>query len=268
MTYRIRNWAKFQHFKDRNPPWVKLYKDILDDPDWHELDPLAAKVLVMLWLIASEDDTKQGALPEIKKLAFRLRISEKNLCITLSQLKNWLIQDDIAVISPRYHADAPERAGEETETETETEGETEPAAKIAADGKPFPSRPAKFDPNKINLPETIDAGVWELWISYRRQRRLSCARMCVEQQLANLSAWADDGYDPGEIIRASIANGWQGLFEPKTKPAQKPLAGKSKARLNHLGVVEELQSFGGINSWASTGYTSIAEYEAAQKESA
>ena len=79
---------------------------------------------------------------------------------------------------------------------------------------------------------------------------------------------ADDGYDPGEIIRASIANGWQGLFEPKTKPAQKPLAGKSKARLNHLGVVEELQSFGGINSWASTGYTSIAEYEAAQKESA
>ena len=131
-----------------------------------------------------------------------------------------------------------------------------------------PAKPLRFDPTRLELPEKIDSGSWLLWIEYRRQRRLSCARMCVEQQLANLSAWADAGYDPGEIIRASIANGWQGLFEPKTKPAQKPLNGKSKARLNHLGVVEELQSFGGINSWASTGYTSIAEYEAAQKEAA
>ena len=95
MIYRVRNWEKFQHFKDRNPPWVKLYRDILDDPDWHELEPAAAKILVMLWLIASEDADKQGTLPETKKLAFRLRISEKNLCIALSQLKNWLIQDDI-----------------------------------------------------------------------------------------------------------------------------------------------------------------------------
>ena len=72
---KIKNWHKFQHFKDRKPPWVKLYRDLLDDIDWHELDSKAAKVLVMLWLIASEED---GQIPEIKRLAFRLRISEKD----------------------------------------------------------------------------------------------------------------------------------------------------------------------------------------------
>ena len=28
---RIKNWNRFQHFKDRKPPWIKLYRDILDD---------------------------------------------------------------------------------------------------------------------------------------------------------------------------------------------------------------------------------------------
>jgi hypothetical protein len=31
VTIRIKNWAQFQHFKDRKPPWVKLYRDLLDD---------------------------------------------------------------------------------------------------------------------------------------------------------------------------------------------------------------------------------------------
>lgn len=121
---RIKNFSKFQHFKDRTPPWVKLYRDILDDPDWHELDPAAAKVLVMLWLIASEDETKQGLLPSVKKLAFRLRVSEKQLEQSLTKLSHWLIHDDIGLISERYQSDAPE-----TERETEEETETDSADK-------------------------------------------------------------------------------------------------------------------------------------------
>jgi hypothetical protein len=119
MVYRIKGWSKFQHFKDRRPPWVKLYRDILEDPDWHELDGDAAKALVALWLIASEDDEQEGKLPELRKLAFRLRISESKTIQTLTKLKHWLIHDDIDLISARYQDDAPE-----TETETETEGET------------------------------------------------------------------------------------------------------------------------------------------------
>lgn len=121
MQFKIKNWEKFQHFKDRTPPWIKLYRNLLDDPDWHELDPYAAKILVMLWLVASESNQADGVLPHTKKLAFRLRISEKNLCNVLSQLSNWLIQLDNSMVSDCYQTDAPERAREETETETETD---------------------------------------------------------------------------------------------------------------------------------------------------
>ena len=112
---QIRNWKKFQHFKDRKPPWVKLYRDILDDLDWHELDATASKVLIMCWLIASEDD---GRLPSVKTLAFRLRMSEKQTNDCLNKLSHWLEQDNISVISDRYQSDS-------LETERETEKETE-----------------------------------------------------------------------------------------------------------------------------------------------
>ena len=109
MTWRIKNWAKFQHFKDRRPPWVKLYRDILEDLEWFELEPRAAKALVMLWLIASEND---GNLPEAKTLAFRLRTNERSILETLESLSHWLEQVGDTPISPRYQSDAPE-----TETE-------------------------------------------------------------------------------------------------------------------------------------------------------
>lgn len=112
MTYRIKNWKKFQHFKDRRPPWIKLYRDILDDLEWHNLSGDTAKALVMLWLIASEKD---GILPDIKQLAFRFRTTEKKINDTLSMLSHWLICDDISTISPRYQSDAPEKRREETE---------------------------------------------------------------------------------------------------------------------------------------------------------
>lgn len=109
---RIKGWNKFQHFRDRTPPWVKLYRDLLDDPDWHDLDGDSAKTLIMLWLIASEDETHIGTLPDIRKLAFRLRIDKKKLEHQIAKLSHWLIQDDITMISGRYQVDAPEGEGE------------------------------------------------------------------------------------------------------------------------------------------------------------
>lgn len=105
---RIKNWEEFQHFKDRTPPWIKLYRYLLDDPEWHELSGEDAKTLVMLWLIASEDKAMEGNLPSLKTLAFRLRTSEDKLKQSLAKLSQWLIHDDISVISICHQADAPE----------------------------------------------------------------------------------------------------------------------------------------------------------------
>lgn len=118
MRYAVKNWKKFQHFKDRRPPWIKLYRDLLDDREWFKLDPSAAKLLVMLWLIASDNE---GLLPELDDMVFRLRTTETELESNLSKLSHWLEQVDITSditcdinpISARYQDDAPEERREE-----------------------------------------------------------------------------------------------------------------------------------------------------------
>ena len=88
------------------------------------MDARSAKVLVMVWLIASESD---GCLPDTKKLAFRLRMSEKDTEASLFKLSHWLEQDDISVISDGHQDDALETEREkEKEKEKETELSVEP----------------------------------------------------------------------------------------------------------------------------------------------
>lgn len=73
-----KNWHSFQHYKDRDPTWIKLHKKLLDDYEFQRL-PIASKALApMLWLLASEQKNGEfEADPE--KLAFRLRWNVKDI---------------------------------------------------------------------------------------------------------------------------------------------------------------------------------------------
>jgi hypothetical protein len=79
----------------------------------------------MLWLIASEDKNKNGELPDVQSIAFRLRMSEKDVNTCIKRLCKWVLQDDINVISSGYQDGPPE-----TERETETEREKEIEANV------------------------------------------------------------------------------------------------------------------------------------------
>lgn len=73
----------------------------------------------------------------------------------------------------------------------------------------------RFDPLAIELPACISLPAWSAWVQYRRQRKLTLAEPTMRKQVAMLEQWFHAGHDPQTIIEASIANGWQGLFEPK-----------------------------------------------------
>lgn len=117
---RIKNWATYQHYKHRSPPWIKLHRSLLDDPEWHALDGDASKVLSMCWLIASEGD---GKLPPIHKLAFRLRRDEKYVSEQISKLSHWLDGDckqyASAALAPCPHDATTEKSRVERERERE-----------------------------------------------------------------------------------------------------------------------------------------------------
>jgi hypothetical protein len=191
---KIKNWSKFQHFKDRRPPWIKLYRDLLDDMEWHDLDPLSSKVLVTLWLLASEDDEQQGKLPNIKTLSWRLRLPQEQVLNCINKLSHWLEQDDINVISSGYQDDLPE-----TETETETKKETEIISPPA--GEPESKIPDCKHSEVISLyhqhlPTLRKVEVWNAARQgYLRQRWREVAMELVQTKAIDandvLAWWAD-----------------------------------------------------------------------------
>lgn len=69
---QVVNWDELQHYRDRRPLWIKLYRKLLENPKWHALTGDAGKLLAECWLVASEHD--DGVIPmDAAGLAWRLR---------------------------------------------------------------------------------------------------------------------------------------------------------------------------------------------------
>jgi len=120
MLLQPKNWAVFQHYKDRCPPWIKLHRDLLNDRVFMCL-PLASKALApLLWLLASEskDGIFDGSLDE---LVFRLHITPKDYEDGIKPL----INKGFFIVASGVLAESYQTAIPETETETETEREAE-----------------------------------------------------------------------------------------------------------------------------------------------
>ena len=120
MRIRITNWERFQHYKARRPPWIKLHRSLLDDRKFAELSDYASKLLMQCWLIASE--SVDGTIAcDIDDVAFRVHRTKEQVGPGLQELAlhgfiEMTSEDDSTVLASRKQV-APE-SRPETETET------------------------------------------------------------------------------------------------------------------------------------------------------
>lgn len=49
----VRNFWRHQHYRDRNPPWIKLYGDLLVDEEVRDLTPTTRLTAILLLLVAA-----------------------------------------------------------------------------------------------------------------------------------------------------------------------------------------------------------------------
>lgn len=95
-------------------------------------------------------------------------------------------------------------------------------------------KPVSFDPSNTELPEWLSASVWASWVNYRRDLKKPIkSQQTITQAINLLDRYRLNGYLPEEIINQSIANGWQGLFEPKS--AKQPPRQQARATENFAG---------------------------------
>lgn len=138
----IKNWSKYQHYKDRCPPWIKLHATIFEDYDFDRLQDASKLLLVLIWVLASKLGEKIPRIPNdpdwIKR---KIHI---NGTLNLKPLFNagFLImeQGDSEPLAGCLQDAITETEGE-TETETETEGDpTIPEEEFEKDWAMYPRK--------------------------------------------------------------------------------------------------------------------------------
>lgn len=89
--FKVKNWSEYQPplKSDRNVIWIKVYRKILDDYNWANLNSDNKATLIELWLLASENN---GKIKNIDEICFRLRRDKPFIARQLSQLSHFVIQ--------------------------------------------------------------------------------------------------------------------------------------------------------------------------------
>ena len=195
MFLKPKNWEKFQHYRDRCPPWIKLHRDLLNDRAYMNL-PLASKAIApLLWLLASE--SKDGSFNAASdELAFRLRIASKDIESGLKPLiDNGFFVDASTMLAPCLQLAIPER---ETETETETEKK----------------------PVSLELPDWLNKTDWNDFVEMRKKLKKPMTDRAVKLMLSKLETMKNKGINTSEVLQKSILANWSDVYEPKVQAQQ------------------------------------------------
>lgn len=120
MKITPKNWPKFQHYKNRKPPWIKLYRELLDDCEFACLPVASMALAPRLWLLASEYE-KGEITSTVKQIAFRLRMSEGDFAKAVT----CLIETGFFICDSEMLAECKQLASKVLATERERDGETE-----------------------------------------------------------------------------------------------------------------------------------------------
>jgi hypothetical protein len=117
MTLTIRNWDRWQSYrKDRGqPPWIKVHRALLRDPNWVALTDAQRGQLVAIWMLAAD---RSGVIPASAAIVRKLFI-EKGFIDGC--------QVDANVAPGRRQHDQPEKSREEKNAPSGATPKTEEA---------------------------------------------------------------------------------------------------------------------------------------------
>ena len=110
--FRVTNWDQYQHYKDRDPAWIKLYARLLDDYAFATLPDTTKWHLVGIFLLASKQGNRipGDARWVQKKIAARTRVDLNALLAA-----GFIEEDASTVLAEAEQVAIPEKESESEE---------------------------------------------------------------------------------------------------------------------------------------------------------
>ena len=110
---KIRNWDKWQSYrKDRGqPPWIKVHRCVMRNPEWVSLTDAERGQLVAIWLLAADRNGVIPASPElIQKLCYMDGLPDLNKFSKLGFIDECGCQLDANLTPDGRQHDQPEKS--------------------------------------------------------------------------------------------------------------------------------------------------------------
>ena len=110
-------WVELQHYKDRDPLWIKLHRKLLDNYEWSRLPDASKAHLIAIWLLAARHNNRIPA--DTEWIAKRISASERiDLQVLIAHGFINLVQDaSESLAEPEQPASLEERREEERRRE-------------------------------------------------------------------------------------------------------------------------------------------------------
>lgn len=201
--FRVRNWDKFQHYKNRNPPWIKLHTELLENYEFASLQDASKLLAMCIWMLAARSDNKMPIDAEWIKNKCNLKSK-----VDLTPLFDGGFIEEIQEL-PSAEQDASNvlaaRKQIATSEERRDRGETESA-----------DAPPPLDPASI---PGLDAVAWGLWVEHRKAIKKPIRPHSMPDAAEELVKLGDRQL--AEVKRAR-AGGWQGIHPEEPKVSKFP----------------------------------------------
>jgi hypothetical protein len=166
----VKNWERFQHYKDRNPPWIKLHYEIMTSQDWVMLADASKLLAIVCMMIASRNEGRVPNNPHyVKRVAYLDKLPDFKPLIDCG-----FLEISLADASGCKHmlADArPETETYRTDTDTDTD--------------------IIIKKNNIKKPDDISESVWNDFLELRKTKKAKLTETALKGIIkqAELAGW-------------------------------------------------------------------------------
>lgn len=208
--------------------WFRMYGEFINDPKVQMISETDQRRYIMLLCIKCNGDVTLHD----EQVAFQLRISNeewlktkavlvsKNLIDNDNNPTNWDKRQFVSDSSNervKRHREKMKQECNVTVTPPDTDTDTDTDIK-KNNTKKTKSNNKKFNP-LLAKPENVSVETWSMWVKYRSEIKKPLTETMCKQQAVDLVNCPN----PDDVIKKSIACGWQGLFpNPKNNIRQFP----------------------------------------------
>lgn len=197
-TFSVKNWNEFQHYKDRNPPWIKLHNHLLDDYEFECLGDAAKGHLLCIWMLASR--TKNEMPYDEKWITKKIGASSRVNLKALRDAGFLEVEQDASNMLQGCEQDATVSIPSEEKRREETEERQSKEEKNVSPMLDYSSWPS--------IPDDL---ILKDWLSMRKRLKANVTQTVINRLSKQLHIASDNGVSVNDCLSECILRNWRGF---------------------------------------------------------